>query len=331
MAIKFSQLPQISSVESTSLIPIVDIGISSNVLGVVTGTTFTDYITSTVESSITTLQSEIDGLVSNASTQQTSIGALISGQSAHSSTIGTMQSQISAIQANDASFSSSISTIQSGATAANTAIITANTAMKSYVDAQDSAITTAWTANAASQQGTIATLSSTKAPLASPTFTGTVVLPATTAGGHIIPNANVTYNLGSTTGWWNLIYGKSVQAQYADLAELYLPDAEYTVGTVMMIGGEKEVTACQFGNRAIGAISANPSYLMNSGLEGGVAVALKGRVPVRVVGTVKKGQNLIAGSNGCATVAVMHSSEVFAIALESSDDTSEKLVEALVL
>lgn len=331
MAIKFSQLPQISSVEPTSLVPLVAVGISSNVLGVVTGETFTTFITNTVSSSIATLQSEIDDLSANASSQQTSIGALISGQAAQSSTTSGIQSQVTAIQANDASFSSSISTLNSGLTGANTAIITANTAMKLYVDAHDTAITNAWTANAVSQQATLDSLSSLKAPLANPTFTGTVVLPNTTSGGNIIPNANVTYNLGSTTGWWNLIYGKSVQAQYADLAELYLPDAEYAVGTVMMIGGEKEVTACQFGNRAIGAISANPSYLMNSGLEGGVAVALKGRVPVRVVGTVKKGQNLIASNNGCASAAVYHSSEVFAIALESSDDNGEKLVEALVL
>lgn len=331
MAIKFSQLPQISSVESTSLVPLVVVGTQSNVLGVVTGATFTSFITTTVSSSIATLQTEIDGLVSNASSQQTSIGALISGQAAQGSTIGFIQSQIAAIQSNDASFSTSISTIQSGATATNTAITTANTSMKSYVDARDTVVTNAWTANAAAQQATLDSLSSTKAPLSNPTFTGTVGLPAVTASGHIIPSANVTYNLGSSTGWWSTIYGKAVQAQYADLAELYLPDDNYPVGTVVMIGGEAEVTACKFGNRAIGAISANPSYLMNSGLEGGVAVALKGRVPVRVVGTVKKGQNLIAGNNGCATAAVYHSSEVFAIALGSSDDNGEKLIEALVL
>lgn len=331
MAIKFSQLPKITTVEADSLIPIVDIGVGSNVLGVVTGTTFTSYITNTVSSTFDTLQGEIDDVVANVSSAQTSINSLISGQVAHSAQIGGIQTQIAAIQANDASFSSSISTIQSGATAANAAIVTANTAMKAYVDARDSTVTSAWTANAASQQSTLDSLNTLKAPLASPTFTGTVVLPATTAGGHIIPNANVTYNLGSTSGWWNIIYGKAVQAQYADLAELYLPDAEYAVGTVLMIGGDAEVTACQFGHRAVGPVSANPSYLMNSELAGGVAVALKGRVPVKVIGTVKKGQNLIAGSNGCATAAVLHSSEVFAIALESSDDNGEKLIEAVIL
>jgi hypothetical protein len=300
-------------------------------LGVVTGATFTSFITDTVDSSITTLQSEIDVLVANASTQNTSISSLISGQAAHSSAIGTIQSQISTLQSADSTFTTTISAIQSGATATNTAIVTANTSMKSYVDARDTAVTNAWTSNAATQQSTLDSLTSTKAPLANPTFTGTVVLPATTSGGHIIPNANVTYNLGSTTGWWNLIYGKSVQAQYADLAEMYLADAEYEVGTVLMIGGEKEVTACQFGSRAIGAVSANPSYLMNSGLEGGTQVALKGRVPVKVIGAIKKGDELIASDNGCAIAGIHHSHKVFAVALETNNDTGVKFVEALVL
>lgn len=331
MAIKFSQLPQISSVESTSLIPLVQIGSSSNVLGVVTGSTFSAFVTSTVGSSVSTLQAEIDTLSSNASSQQTTLNSLVSGQVAQGSAIGLLQTQVGAMQSNDASFSTSISALQSGLTGANAAIVTANTAIRAYTDARilsnTASVTSAWQSNAAGLYDSIVT----KAPIANPSFTGTVTLPATTAGGHIIPNANVTYNLGSTSGWWNTIYGKAVQAQYADLAELYLPDAEYSVGTVMMVGGEQEVTACQFGNRAIGPISAHPSYLMNSELAGGVAVALKGRVPVRVVGTVKKGQNLIAGNNGCATVAVYHSSEVFAVALESSDDNGEKLIEALVL
>jgi hypothetical protein len=70
---------------------------------------------------------------------------------------------------------------------------------------------------------------------------------------------------------------------------------------------------------------------MNSDLDGGVYVALKGRVPVRVVGTVTKGANLIAADGGCASVAVYHSSEVFAIALESSNDNGIKLIEAIIL
>jgi hypothetical protein len=128
-----------------------------------------------------------------------------------------------------------------------------------------------------------------------------------------------------------LFSGIATQANYADLAEKYLADAEYEIGTVLMIGGEKEVTACTIGSRAIGPVSAHPAFLMNKSLEGGTTVALKGRVPVKVIGSVKKGDELIASDNGCAVVAVPHSSGVFAIALQSSDDIGIKLVEALVL
>ena len=126
--------------------------------------------------------------------------------------------------------------------------------------------------------------------------------------------------------------GTATSAQYADLAEKYLADAEYAIGTVVSIGGEKEVTACTVGDRAIGIVSANPAYMMNSGLEGGTYIALKGRVPCKVIGQVKKGQRLVAGTNGVAQAAYSNSSDVFAIALESNDDIlGEKLIEALVL
>lgn len=327
MAIKFSQLPQLSSIATTSLIPLVEVGVSSNVLGVVAGATLTSFVTTTMNSNVSSLQLQINTLNSNSANATTSINSLISGQAAAASQIGALQSQVSTLQSNTAQLGGNVTTLFSYIAGANAAIVTANTSMKGYVDTQVLGVSTAWQANAASQVAAIAL----RAPIASPTFTGTVTLPTVTAGGSIIPNANVTYNLGSAAGWWNTIYGKAVQAQYADLAEMYLPDADYEVGTVLMIGGEKEVTACQFGNRAIGPVSANPSYLMNSELVGGIAVALKGRVPVKVVGAVKKGQNLIAGNNGCATVSVFHSTEVFAIALTSSDDTGEKLVEALIL
>jgi hypothetical protein len=128
-----------------------------------------------------------------------------------------------------------------------------------------------------------------------------------------------------------LFKGTATAARYADLAEKYLADQEYEVGTVVSVGGEKEVTACQWGDRAIGVVSANPAYMMNSELEGGTYIALKGRVPVKVIGAVKKGQRLIAGQNGTAVPGVPHSSDVFAIALETNTDIGVKFVEALVL
>lgn len=129
----------------------------------------------------------------------------------------------------------------------------------------------------------------------------------------------------------NILNGTATSAQYADLAEKYLADQEYEIGTVVVVGGAKEVTASTLGKRAIGVVSANPAFMMNRDLEGGIYIALKGRVPVKITGSVKKGDSLIAANDGCACVAVHHSSEVFAVALESSNDTGIKLVEAVIL
>lgn len=129
----------------------------------------------------------------------------------------------------------------------------------------------------------------------------------------------------------NVFQGIASSAAYADLAENYLPDTVYEVGTVMVIGGDAEVTASTWGQRAIGVISDKPAYLMNKDLTGGIPVALKGRVPVKVIGSVRKGDRLIASNQGCAVAGVPHSSDVFAIALESNQEVGVKLVEAVIL
>jgi hypothetical protein len=142
---------------------------------------------------------------------------------------------------------------------------------------------------------------------------------------------NGTGDIGQTGNRFGTIYGTSTSAQYADLAEKYLADAEYAVGTVMMVGGDAEVTAATWGNRAIGVISANPAFKMNDDLVGGTFVALKGRVPVRVIGAIRKGDRIIASDIGVATAGVPHSNDVIGIALESNSDISEKLVECVIL
>jgi hypothetical protein len=128
-----------------------------------------------------------------------------------------------------------------------------------------------------------------------------------------------------------LFQGTATAARYADLAEKYLADAEYEVGTVVAVGGEKEVTASSIGQRALGVVSSNPAFMMNKDLEGGTYIALKGRVPVKVVGEIVKGDQLVAGVNGVAMAHTLDSAYVFAIALESSKDTGIKLIEAVVL
>jgi hypothetical protein len=128
----------------------------------------------------------------------------------------------------------------------------------------------------------------------------------------------------------SLFQGTATSARYADLAEKYLADQEYEVGTVVVVGGTAEVTASSYSELAIGVVSANPAFMMNKDLEGGTYIALKGRVPVKVNGAVKKGDRLVAGDWGCAQVAADRL-DIFAVALESSDDAGVKLVEAIIL
>ena len=122
--------------------------------------------------------------------------------------------------------------------------------------------------------------------------------------------------------------GEATSAQYADLAEMYVPDAAYPAGTVVTVGGGAEITYCTPTNIPAGVISTAPAYLMNSKLENGVPVALVGRVPVRVVGAVTKGQVVKADLNGLASATA--DGERVGIALESSGNTGEKLIECML-
>ena len=121
----------------------------------------------------------------------------------------------------------------------------------------------------------------------------------------IEPGIDNTYMLGSATKKWNTIYattfsGTATQAQYADLAENYIGDASYEPGTVLIFGGEHEVTqnTMHRDTRIAGVVSENPAYLMNSTCEGEhvVPVALQGRTKVKVAGIIHKGDMLVASS-----------------------------------
>ena len=120
------------------------------------------------------------------------------------------------------------------------------------------------------------------------------------------------------------------RSRYADLAELYLADNEYPVGTVMMVGGEKEVTAANplFAKSVIGVVSDKPAYLMNDQLSGGTAIALKGRVPVRVIGTVVKGDPIGVGAEGLGSV---NYNDRFGVALQDKNDDGEGIIEVVIL
>jgi len=139
--------------------------------------------------------------------------------------------------------------------------------------------------------------------------------------------ANAVGNIGSSTSYFNNIFAQATTALYADLAEVYESDADYAPGTVVRFGGSKEVTiSSTAGDPTVaGVISANPSYLMNNGLTADhrAIVALTGRIPTSVTGTVKKGAMMIAAGNGracaCATPAM---GTVIGKALENFDGES---------
>jgi hypothetical protein len=93
--------------------------------------------------------------------------------------------------------------------------------------------------------------------------------------------------------------GTATYAKYADLAERYAADAPYAEGTVVVFGGEAEVTASSsFAQRSLaGVVSLRPAVAMNAEAgnnETHPFIALQGRVPVKVTGDVKKGDILVA-------------------------------------
>jgi hypothetical protein len=123
-----------------------------------------------------------------------------------------------------------------------------------------------------------------------------------------IPDIAGNTNLGISTIKWNKVYanyffGIASSAQYADLAEKYVADADYEPGTVLEFGGEFEVTLAEDGtSRLAGIVSTDPAYLMNSECHGNytVALALQGRAPCKVRGKIEKGDMLISGGDGYA-------------------------------
>ena len=127
-----------------------------------------------------------------------------------------------------------------------------------------------------------------------PTYTGTVGASTLTTG------ANTT--AGTITGNWTLSSGSKLQATYADLAEYYEADQSYEPGTVLEFGGEKEVTIAEDGTtRVAGVVTTDPAYVMNTGCPGiAVAIALQGRVPVKVRGKIRKGDMMVSAGNGFA-------------------------------
>jgi hypothetical protein len=140
-----------------------------------------------------------------------------------------------------------------------------------------------------------------------PTFAG-LTTPSITHSG-----TNGVGDIGGSGATFATVYattfsGVSTTAKYADLAENYSADAAYEPGTVLEFGGDQEVTLAEEGTRKVaGVVSTNPAHLMNTGLEGEnvVALALTGRVPVKVTGYIRKGDMLVSAGDGRARASAM--------------------------
>ena len=159
-------------------------------------------------------------------------------------------------------------------------------------------------------------------------------LPSITKSG-----SNGVGDIGQSDNTFATVYattfsGVSTTAKYADLAENYTADQAIEPATVVCFGGSAEVTVCNHDadRRVAGVVSTNPAHLMNADCVGEhvVAIALQGRVPCRVVGTVRKGDMMVSAGNGAARAeAEPKLGSVIGKALENFDGESG-IIEVLV-
>jgi hypothetical protein len=159
-----------------------------------------------------------------------------------------------------------------------------------------------------------------------------------------ITTSDTSMTVGTNASQFNAMYattfyGKATQAQYADLAERFEADAYYLPGTVVRLGGEKEITKemDDASDNVFGVISTDPAYLMNSDetvdANMNPAVALAGRVPVMVNGTCAKGDRLVSAGNGFARAAKPGEATAFNVigrALEDKTSLYEGLINCVV-
>jgi len=156
--------------------------------------------------------------------------------------------------------------------------------------------------------------------------------------GNITPTGNAASNIGSSTNYFNRVFANTTSAVYADLAEMYAADAAYPPGTVVDFGGTQEITQTTktHSTAVAGVVSTAPSYLMNSTLacENAVELALVGRVPCRVVGSIRKGDRMV--SSGLPGIAQALNPELYqpgcviGKALEDFESNTPGIIEVVV-
>ena len=151
-------------------------------------------------------------------------------------------------------------------------------------------------------------------------------------------NAAGQGNIGSSGTPFNTVFATATTALYADVAERFAADQEYAPGTVVELGGEKEVTRSldDLSEKVFGVISTRAAYLMNSGVGTDAThppIAMTGRVPVRVTGRITKGDRLVSAGQGQARAAQPGEATAFNVigrALENKTTTEDGVIEAIV-
>jgi hypothetical protein len=171
------------------------------------------------------------------------------------------------------------------------------------------------------------------------TIAGTTTV--NTAGGAtaIVNGAgNAVGNIGSSSSFFNTIFAQATTALYADVAERFAADEIYEPGTVVELGGSAEITRVQHdaSDSVFGVISTRPAFTMNGGAgdnDTHPPVAMTGRVPVKVIGMVNKGDRLISAGDGLARAAQPGEATSFNVigrALSSKTTAKTGTVEAIV-
>jgi len=149
---------------------------------------------------------------------------------------------------------------------------------------------------------------------------------------------NAVGNIGSASSYFNRLFATATTALYADVAERFAADEELAPGTVVELGGEAEITRSKqdLSENVFGVISTNAAYLMNGGAgedNTHPPVAMTGRVPVQVIGVVRKGDRLVSAGSGVARAAQPGEATAFNVigrALVDKPTTGSGTIEAIV-
>lgn len=201
---------------------------------------------------------------------------------------------------------------------------------------------TAGSAFDARQGNLYSTTLNTGSPSTPGTMTGNWTINNDLTVSGILTNQNFTTGAAATagtiTGNWSLSAGSRFNATYADLGERFAADAEYEYGTVMELGGIAEVTAVRddLSDQVFGVVSESAGYIMNGSAGGNDThpiIAMTGRVPVKVKGSVKKFDRLVSAGNGYARSAKpeeITATNVVGRALEDKQTVGEGKVLATV-